>query len=55
MIKGKRNTDRKALEALIGAIFLDKDHEIAKQFVFNNFSKYIDNISKDLLINDSTF
>lgn len=53
----KENKDKKAretrignaIEALIGAIFLDKSYENAKQFVRDNFSQYIDSISKELL------
>ncbi len=47
--KARETRNGNALEALIGAIFLDKDYSTAKKFVFDNFSQYINSASKDLI------
>ncbi len=41
-----------ALEALIGAIFLDKEYEIAKQFVTKKFLRYMELALRENLYND---
>ncbi len=47
--KARKKRIGNALEALIGAIFLNKGYEIAKQFIIANFSQYFNSTSNELL------